>query len=288
LGIMLVLAGCRGKSDGAGTASKEPGPVTAADTPKPGGPVDARPAQAAPADPPPSVAAATRPLALTAMSGPYSTLADFCKKHPDPDKEFCGPLSEVPRDEIGTTLPLDRSMGADRKLAAPFLEARFVGIGLSSLDCRLAVRTDHGWFVQGSQSYCAMGDNRSQDSTHLDELAVRDLLPGGNPELVVEFTRKESAANLDNDGMLAEAESHELMICGGTATQISCLEPLITRYADSQEPMEDADGDAGAASHSSYQMKVEYQADAILVTGDLPASSSSLDRRGRHPVTFPK
>lgn len=242
-------------------------------------------------------AAAAEPLEIRATDGPYASLAEYCaaavaaaqQKDPESDAECWllddESMAEQNQELLGGVLVPTGAV----TLAAPFPTARFVAVGFMGAECRLALETSGGWYVASLGFSCGDTDNRTSSKLGVDELAVRDALPGGQPELVARLNERESRSNMDNDGLDIEDDTDYLVLCGvGASGRPSCTRPLAVRSSITIERLPDYEpnemNEGIEPGTRAYELRIEYAADGIVVAGDAPSAQT---RIGHHPVAFP-
>lgn len=227
---------------------------------------------------------AARPLAVASMAGPFATIDAYCataideQRARDPEEPEVECWAVNPDDERAELMPDAALPAGPTALAPPFRTAVFVAVGFNGPTCAIAVETDGGWYGATLGSACGHRDSRSSSHLELLELAVRDLLPGGAPELMVRLREAERYADLDGDGGRSTIESETLRVCGvGPSGRPSCVEPIEVVRHETTVP-----GASGGRLPGNVQWErtVDYRADSIVLRGG-PA-----DRSGRHPIVF--
>jgi hypothetical protein len=240
-------------------------------------------------------APAPRPLAVTAMQGPYADVDAYCAARTgvaerdapdDPVGTYCWPVD--PDDDRAELMPGAALPTGPQPLAAPFASGVFVAVGLDGPTCGIVVDTAGGWYGAPLGAACGHADSRSWSHLELVELAVKDVLPGGAPELVVRLREVERHASMDNDGVETDVDSELLVLCGvGDAGRPACAEPLTVKRRWSSRRLAGVEADPAVApgpdevpDQGAWERAIEYAADAIVVRGGAP------DRAGCHPLAW--
>ena len=221
-------------------------------------------------------------LVATKLDGPHRSLAAWCAAYvaANPD-EPCSPDQGMFEEQTGQL----RARGA-------WKQVRMLRVGAFET-CALAVRTRAGWFVEPGVAECRELGGRWDRLVTADEIAIRDVLPGREPELVVRLT-SEMVSNITDSGAQAETqvlqESTErlYLLCGiGASGQPSCLPALTVGYAESfqAEP-------AGTETPKpeKWSVAVSADADGIQLRAESGAGSMSAEATkllGRHRLGFP-
>lgn len=240
----------------------------------------APPAQAA--APGHASAPAKKPIKVVPMLGPKKTLKALCA----PDDCFVDPPGE---DERITGEPT-YAIKVARSLAPPFEAARFIVKESDYIfGCRLAVKVAGGWYLQaGEAEECWEMSSRTSLSTDVDEFAVKQFVPGGQPELVLRTKAESFMSNMDNDGATQNSTTHTMTVCGvGTSGKPSCFaldtggswetsrDDLNAPNADLAKDLQEGKG--------TWKQHVGWKDGVMHVTGDAPQQGYGWsDRRGTH------
>lgn len=175
----------------------------------------------------PQAAAAADPLRPQPMSGPFSSLAAYCEDQ------------GIDPHECLARVPWGKTHGLPTKLPKPYRQVRLFR---QEDDCHLAVQTERGFFVHPFT--CAW----HRFSAERADFAVSDIVPGGQPELVLRvFNRigyKSDASEIDDDEGTSATISPELgicqrlwIVCGiGSSQSPSCSNLVLAEKDDCEEP----------------------------------------------------
>jgi hypothetical protein len=224
--------------------------------------------------------AAAPPGALEAvpLEGPFASIAEYCKKLEAKDADEPCDAGDNPFAE--TRLPA----------AAPWMEVRvFVG-GYEEL-CNLAIRTHAGWWVAEGFAECKLMGGRWDRNVSPEGGELRDVVPGGAPELLLRWATEETFNVSDPDGeamTIHGVTSRKLLVCGiGPSKAPSCLGPVVTARDEStiSEP-------ATRRDPPPRSWKLEARLDAGVLTLAATGGASSLSAEeskllGAHPLAFP-
>jgi hypothetical protein len=251
----------------------------------------------------PAAAAALDPFAPRPLDGPFKTIAAWCKKQPKPeipdeDKAEtgdttswdCGDFERNSEDKSKAPLALD-------KPPAPYAAVRLVAVktgskceaddGCPGVEMHLAIKTKEGWFVSKTIEEVDSAF-RSSNKLDISSLAVRDVLPGGAPEVVLEYTWKGYSYG---GGMETSSESDKLCVAGlGASGRPSVTAAILKRRFSDDAPMSD--------DSEEKEVKVEYSFELkFLPTGELEVKSGrgkiEMDKAelasflGKHAIAFP-
>lgn len=210
-------------------------------------------------------------LAAVPMTGPFTDLAAFCTRlkaeRPDYDAFTCDPAST----ELG-----DYTGASTAPPVAPYTEVRVLAAMGEPADTlyNLAVRLPDGWYVaeELARAYNpgAFGIFEAIDKATLE---VKDVVPGGAPEVVYQYTHHRS----DEDAGIAEVETNEgryLVVCGGSPKP-SCVGPLLVGAHDERSVIGEGDGGKHETFDRAWDLSVTFTPDGSLsivpVTGTPPA-----------------
>jgi hypothetical protein len=124
----------------------------------------------------PTLALAEGPLSPRLISGPYPSVAAYCAAQ---RKGTC--------DETTPAFPALEQPAAPYKSITGLRVTRTDGIGREVVYCELALETAAGFHVASYMLPCdgPQGMNSSYEGVVVDELRVVDLVPGGNPEVLL-------------------------------------------------------------------------------------------------------
>jgi hypothetical protein len=216
---------------------------------------------------------AARPDELVApapLDGPHASLAAFCAAHAEAEPGApCDPASA-----LTPQLP-------PVALAPPYRELALLITGFDET-CSLALRTAEGWFVHEGFTECKLMGGRWDRDVTFPAAALRDVVPGGAPALVVEILSEETfndtpADAADDDMELISTTSRTLMVCGlGRSGRPSCTQPVLLAWSGDRRP--------------AVAFTATFEAGALvlrLAQGGTAATPELAGRLGRHPLRFP-
>jgi tetratricopeptide (TPR) repeat protein len=223
------------------------------------------------------VAATTEPRPL---SGPHTDLAAWCSERERASAEgfLCDPTSK----QLGY---YDGARSLERP-PAPFLEVRvfasgtamFPGdesseIGFGEASYHLAVRTDRGWFVwQDLASTYNPGAFGIWGEMRTDALELRDLVPGGAPEVVVRYTSSLVDQNMAGAEVSFESTSY-VLVCGIGSSGPSCVGPVATSHENGvdytlwEEHQAELGPPPGKSTSGGWSIETKEPGDGTLVLG---------------------
>jgi hypothetical protein len=225
---------------------------------------------------------ADKALVVMPLDGPYRSVAAWCAAWvaANPD-ETCEPDKVMFEKETGRL----RGKGV-------WKEVRVLQVGPFE-SCALAVRTRAGWFVERWIAECRELGGRWDRLVSADEIAIRDVLPGGEPELILRLT-SEMVSNITDSGaqpeaqVLQETTERLYLLCGiGGSGDPSCL-PTLTVALDvsfSAEP----EGTA-TPEPEAWSVAVSPSADGIELRAERGEGSMDPEAAkllGRHRFGFP-
>lgn len=154
---------------------------------------------------------ARRVFHVAALRGPFAELADFCRQANEPER--CDPDEDGQSDDSPHRRPgpsVVRGRGRIR-------EARVFVDGDA---CDLAIRTD-GWWIREGLDLCR-NSGTAMPLFHISALALRDLVGGKEPEVVLRM-RSDFVHHADGWD-----RSHELVLCGiNAAGELECLPNIV-------------------------------------------------------------
>jgi hypothetical protein len=222
----------------------------------------------------PAAAAAADPVKPKRLAGPFRSLEEWCAKQSPPPEGAC---------------PSDRGPFEGKRARArgtgPWKEARVFG-DENSGDCQIGLRTARGWYVSDS-FWC---DEPSHLEQSVVELAFRDVVPGGAPELILRRTDETSARESieweDEDGntapgmalMTTGCEAH-MTLCGLGADETPSCFSLQTAFADHEACSDDPPW--------KWQLAVDFGTPGqIDITGKGKLSVDEKALTGKRPFSF--
>jgi tetratricopeptide (TPR) repeat protein len=221
-------------------------------------------------------------LVATTLDGPHSSLADWCAAYVAANpEEPCSPYQVMFEQQAGQL----RAKGA-------WKEVQVLRVGPFEI-CALAVRTRAGWFVEPWIAECRELGGRWDRVVTADEIAFRDVLPGGDPELVLRLS-SEMVSNITDPGaqpdaqVLQESTERLYLLCGiGASGHPSCLPPLTVAYdvSFSAEP----EG-TPTPEPEHWSVALSSNSDGIELRAEKGAGSMSAEAAkllGRHRLDFP-
>lgn len=286
-------------------------------------------AEPRPPDPTGTVRPAEAPIQPLTLDGPYSSLEEFCNQledrnrravtvaRPVDDDGEVQEMSAQDREELGGADQLDCRLtyyyededaedddffGFDLPVEGPaeatgsgaLLEARIVPFGEGDVRCRVALRTEAGWYLQTAGVLCHAEDGTLTART--EALAIDDLLAGDEPELAWRYAAQQTG---DEGSPTRIIETETLILCGvGDSGVPRCYEGVVVagrRLASTGEQTDGAATVEGTEVESSFQLQVQYGGGGIALIGDI-ASAGTVgtevadrirQRLGRHPIEFP-
>lgn len=225
---------------------------------------------------------AKTPLSIVPMDGPFADIQAICKSKAAKE---CGP---IPEGEAAAER-FASSMQKITPLSKPFSSARLVYTGDWDATCYLVVEMGDALYVEPKGFECFAGDNRSSLRAVPTEFAVRDVMPGGDHELLFRYKTTESYANMDNDGIGNDVNNETTVVCGvGASGKPSCFSLAVANHSVT-EPYNKPE----QRKVVTFKLTLSFEADTIVIEGDEPASGASmvidsrLDHRGRHTLVFP-
>jgi hypothetical protein len=210
------------------------------------------------------------------LAGPFKTIEECCGKSGEPNGD--GPTCPV---ELGPFKDDAKKV----KGKGPWKAARVIG-DESNGECSIALLTAKGWYV-GASFTCFAGSHLDQT---IAELAFRDVVPGGAPELVLRRTDETMAREEiewdDGEGnsekgmaMMTTGCEEWTTICGLRADGTpSCIE-VQTAFADHES--------CGANMSWKWQLDLDFtSAGQIDVTGKGKLSVDEKALTGKRPFAF--
>jgi hypothetical protein len=184
-------------------------------------------------------------VTATPMSGPHAKVASFCKPCAD----------ERTAAKTGPYRDVRVVVAGDRKVR-PTLH--------SQVHHRLAVKTSSGWFSfdLGTDGVICGGDFQLSHSYTVTALQVKDVIPGGDPEIIIQAEQTTMGAS--------QIDDRTIFVCGlGPSGTPSCTDAL--RYYRFTGTMK-----------SSWMTSPSFRPDGTLdFLDDTGAVSSSMS------ITFP-
>ena len=242
-----------------------------------------------------------------APAGPFPDLAaacdSFAKRAQADDADVrihCGQTRGEP--DEGTNEPIEKTVSGQGAI----LEARFVETPLTWSDdgwstesyYHLVLRTAAGWYWVDELAYVYNpGAFGIYEELSVETLALRQIVPGGEPELEVSFTH----SRMDSDMGLNEVEEWQrrvLIVCGvGGSGAPTCTEQI--GFAESasrgilieeDEGREEFEHDPRDLYDTSWKLSYAFDGNgAVVLTGDFGRPKDPIARAllGAHPLVFP-
>jgi hypothetical protein len=142
---------------------------------------------------------------------------DFARKQDASTKNTCGPLAGAPKAKLA-------GKWTDAKLLK--LDEYETGYVTLSEYIELAVQYDGKWFVHRIGHISHPSSNDAKQTYKVRSITVKDVVPGGAPELLVEVSE------LDHQGIGGSVESRatreRLHVCGiGASGAPSCVDAVV-------------------------------------------------------------
>jgi hypothetical protein len=222
------------------------------------------------------------------MDGPFATLADFCKTGVAREQCVATNAEEKPKLSCDWQHPAKKIEPA----APPFSAVRVFASECSqkdgdlvSAELYLAVQAANRWYVVGLGD--TVNTERQTQQIDVQELAVRDVLPGGAPELLVRTSRSSMYRGLD----ASEIESLHLFGIGPSGKP-SGTAAITVEESDDKDDLDRLSEPDYKPITSGGKLKATFFADGIELVpvkrvGDgLPADVLSVVT-GRHRIVFP-
>lgn len=252
----------------------------------------------------PAAAAVFEILGATPLKGPFVSLEAYCdqaSKKALPARIRCNPgdadLGEVYKGPTRVAGPLP-----------PYLAVRVIASSRSPLDAdgaeppppgggitgyHLAVRTRIGWFIaeEAATTYNP-GAFGIFEYLEVKELAMRDAIPGGAPELLLKSVHDRTDSNMGVNE-LEEYSDQTLMVCGvGPADKPSCTRPIPIAWSE-RISLISAEMDEPGAKHDLKDKKGSLSV-AFLPSGELEIKGDAKELPdalkgllGKHTLRFP-
>jgi tetratricopeptide (TPR) repeat protein len=199
------------------------------------------------------------PLDVENMEGPASSEAKLCASW-----------------KAAQTSPLTPECACDAssfKVSAPYLDGRICTTRLGQdVVYRLLLRTSAGWFWKELASSTELsGRFGTHSNFEVRSAEVRDIVPGGSPELMAHFALKETTGT---DSGLSIDEEDRAVVCGLVGTTPACTRPVLEMKKSEGKPK------AKLAVKATADGKLEVK----LVSGSVP--SEEKDSLGAHALNF--
>lgn len=247
-------------------------------------------------------------LGVRGAAGPRVSLDSYCEgleKKALPEKVRC---EGAPQD-LG-----DAFKGPSRVLkpGAPYLAVRVIAsarwgdrdeaitreppaVGGGTTEYHLAIRTKAGWFVvERAMTTENPGKDGITESVEVKELAVRGVVPGGSPFVLLRALHYRGDSNMSVNE-LEESTDEGLTVCGaGPSGIISCTRPIRLSWSErvgvispgmdapgAKHSLRDVKGSLTAAFLPDGQLEIK----AVEGTEELPDDLRGLP--GKHTLKFP-
>jgi tetratricopeptide (TPR) repeat protein len=248
----------------------------------------------------PKAAAATDPLAPKPMEGPFASLAKWCAD--TRDRSACETNGEPGESAEGDEKPPEFTCGWDTpektldKPPAPYKEIRFFhtecserGGDLSNADFYLAIKMPTGWYVAGNTGV-TLNSMRQTNELGLDSLEVRDVVPGGAPEVVLRTTTSSDYRGTD------QTTSSWMNVAGvGPSGRPSATAQILLERQDTETDYGEMEkDDSPKESTSGATLDAHFLPDGQLeIKGPVKKVGAGLDASliaplvGKHALLFP-
>ena len=215
------------------------------------------------------------PLALAAMRGPYASLEAYCASFVAAHRR----VGADPSCQPSTSGVEGRSVAPAG--APPFVEARVFrasnGEGLTS--CMLAARTARGWFIDEAHQPACDTEGATRIGVEVEEIAVRDVRPGGAPLVVFRYTSR-TALRSEAQDETERSSDKTLVLCGvGASERPTCIRVPLGSVRETDRN--------GRTRRRTWQLRVSYPDDTTIVVFGRGADGSARGAIGRHRVVFP-
>ncbi len=213
-----------------------------------------------------------------AMSGPAASIKAAC-------------LAADPGDHAEGFTCTEKKLGKRVKARAPFKKlGRVQRRSAGFVEEMLAIQTDAGWYVT---SLMMLGtDYGGRGTVTISSIKIKDVIPGGAPEVIIVGKRKES---YESNSYARYGETRELLwVCGvGGSGTPSCAEVTVGR---DQTPSDSAEGET---TRFKFRLGFRFEADGTLtrtVKGKWPRNARVLeteqplaraDHENTRPFLFP-
>jgi hypothetical protein len=226
----------------------------------------------------PSAAAAFDPFAPRAMLGPFPSLKavydSFEAAHrvsdPRPSENKALKSPPAPWREVQVLATQDPPPDGET-------DSRYV-------EYTLAARTAAGWFACGEPFASAINTGRHMGSIGIDELAARDVIAGGAPEIVVRYGEQECETQEDGEWC---SDTEQLVLAGvGASGKPSCTQSILVEYypTDGGEWLKGAE-----RAQRKLAVPLKFVSDGIEIANvpkGIPAQQRS-ELLGKHLLVFP-
>jgi tetratricopeptide (TPR) repeat protein len=230
-------------------------------------------------------AAAADPLAPQVLSGPFPSIAEFCAKVAKPACAKEDPDSKFTCDK--------KPVASAAKTTAPYLGVRVYTTACEfapkesygSLDYHLAVQTAAGWWFAPAR-FSASNNRHCEEERKIPELAVKELIPGGSPEVLLRGT---TSGNCVGGISSSVWEREEWVVASIGPSGKPSATPAIL-FSQKQEDTDDFTTDDPKSTDANAKLKIDFLSDGqIEISGDAgglePAKRGVL--LGKHPLNFP-
>jgi tetratricopeptide (TPR) repeat protein len=214
--------------------------------------------------------------------GDYATF--LCDAESGEKGELTGP-TEAPAQGPYTAVKIFGSSGGY------FADAPF---GLGDASYYLAIKTKDGWYVFTDFAYVynpgAFGIHESLEVTTLE---IKDVVPGGAPEIVVRYEHSRGDSDLGLNEYQQD-ESEMLMVCGvGASGKPSCVGPQLLS-SKSKRDIISAEDEAPGTPHdlfdNAFAMTYSFTPDGKLELKSADPKGLPEELKGAptaHALTFP-
>ena len=181
--------------------------------------------------------AALKPYAPTSMSGPFNSLQEWCN-----EQRLAAPKLDCRIDsaELSAELGIAAATGS-----GPYQELQVVGLyGEFEAGLRVAVKLKAGWFVSVADFPAWRTAEEYFDTYHhqmmiydtsnevkLNKLEVSDLIPGGDPEVVLSFTHSYGIKEGPGIAYYDTAVEATLLVGLGPSGVPSAIAPVVTKVS---------------------------------------------------------
>lgn len=239
-----------------------------------------------------AAAGAADPLAPAVMKGPFASFEAYCA---DVEKPSCLAPDKLNSFEAPRFTCNKSAVASAAKVAAPYLAVRIYrstcsGDGSSILYHHLAVQTQAGWWFAADRFSAPIDTSHYAEQRRFPELTVRDVIPGGLPEVLVRST---SSGSSHNALRLHESQWEDetwLVVGMGASGKPSATSILIRqKLEDSTRTLED---DRYKTSRASADLKISFRPDGLLdidgtIVGDIEGLADRAKLPGKHVLIFP-
>lgn len=212
----------------------------------------------------PAAAAEMDPLKPVEMLGPFARLEDFCKTRRE-ERERPG----CPTPRPGVTAA---------KVGQPYGAVALIQAGDM---CFLGFKLDRGWFVDRKGMGCQEDADWELTSVGLE---VADLVPGGNPEVLLRTEVQENELWVNDEGFARSSSKG----CTGWLVACGVRQKEVPRCIYMQTGQSWSSCGRGEATTWGWQLQPRFSPDGqmeVEATGTVDADAKAL--MGRRPLAFP-